>query len=430
MKYLNLVFSLLVSFNIYCAVDEDRASENDYEICMSYFKRLLNNNKENEAERIGHFLSKFQNGAVPIEVIITLVSQAENDSEWATMIELLSNISHVTNYLINSNLELLLERYLLASNNEKNIEQFIFEMFYDEKQKPLNDTYGGIKFVIENIERKFKKLFIYSKLITGDIIVNIASKALNVYELEKFMQVLCRLSPNIKKLIYSSYMVILPIYFEKLPPEYSNNLEFKYMVNNLFLEFTCKYSILYRTSYEESAIREYKLLPKLLLLAGADINMQDAETGKTALINVVERDKKDVECILRFLIAEGADLNIQDNNGNTALINACWSRMFKGIDRSFDIIILLVNAGADVNIKNNHGYTLLDTIISQIHAFRWISGIYIKSIIWGRGINEDAITLKMVEFLLSSGAKVSIATFLNADMSVKKLIWRYKSSLL
>ena len=59
----------------------------------------------------------------------------------------------------------------------------------------------------------------------------------------------------------------------------------------------------------------------------------------------------DIESIKNY-IDSGYDLNIQNNNGNTALIIAT-------INDHIEIVKLLLNAGADIDKQNNYGYTAL-----------------------------------------------------------------------
>lgn len=64
---------------------------------------------------------------------------------------------------------------------------------------------------------------------------------------------------------------------------------------------------------------------KILLQAGADINVIENESGHSALISAVESDKISVSAkiaIVEELIEKGADLNIQDKHGFTALDKA------------------------------------------------------------------------------------------------------------
>jgi len=86
----------------------------------------------------------------------------------------------------------------------------------------------------------------------------------------------------------------------------------------------------------------------LLIKARADLNIQD-ENGNTALILAIQRNYID---IVKLLIEEGANLNIVNSNNVTALIYAV-------IKNKIDIVELLIKAGADLNIQDNNRSTAL-----------------------------------------------------------------------
>jgi uncharacterized protein len=65
---------------------------------------------------------------------------------------------------------------------------------------------------------------------------------------------------------------------------------------------------------------------------------------------------------VRSLLAAGARLDVQDGNGNTALMLAAQ------YGRS-DNVQLLLDAGADVHLKNSHGRTALIHAASSIGNF-------------------------------------------------------------
>ena len=88
------------------------------------------------------------------------------------------------------------------------------------------------------------------------------------------------------------------------------------------------------------------------LNAGANINVQDAN-GNTALILAVMR--KQIE-LVKFLLKVGVNVNKQNNNGNTALMFAVSRNQIK-------LANLLLNSDSNsigVNTINNSGYTALD----------------------------------------------------------------------
>ncbi|XP_059920157.1 B-cell lymphoma 3 protein homolog [Gadus macrocephalus] len=88
-------------------------------------------------------------------------------------------------------------------------------------------------------------------------------------------------------------------------------------------------------------------LLRMLLDAGADINIKDIKSGQSPLMYAVERNNVD---IVQFLIESGSDVNGQSNSGNTALHGACGRGQV-------DTVWLLLKKGADPGIKNNHNDT-------------------------------------------------------------------------
>src|SRR3990167_6076301 len=73
----------------------------------------------------------------------------------------------------------------------------------------------------------------------------------------------------------------------------------------------------------------------------SDIDFQD-EDGNTALINAI-LDEDDFQAI-RLLIEQSSNLDIQNNHGATALMGAIFLE-------NIDVIKLLIKYGADVNLK-------------------------------------------------------------------------------
>ena len=101
-----------------------------------------------------------------------------------------------------------------------------------------------------------------------------------------------------------------------------------------------------------------------LINAGADVNTKD-NTGNVPLINVVLHDH--VQCV-PLLLAAGADVNATDNqSGSSALMIA----IKKDKNETF---YQLLKAGADVNIVNNAGDTAL-TIAAVTENFSVVKGL-------------------------------------------------------
>lgn len=82
----------------------------------------------------------------------------------------------------------------------------------------------------------------------------------------------------------------------------------------------------------------------------AAVNTPD-ERGFTPLVLATYLNQKE---IANTLLDMGADIDVQDAiMGNTALMGVC----FKG---SFELAKLLIDKGADKNLKNANGQTALD----------------------------------------------------------------------
>tara|TARA_Y100000310_G_C20412469_1_gene682699 strand:- start:209 stop:838 length:630 start_codon:yes stop_codon:yes gene_type:complete len=106
-----------------------------------------------------------------------------------------------------------------------------------------------------------------------------------------------------------------------------------------------------------------------LIKAGADVNIQN-KAGETSLM-VMCGDNKSVKCV-KLLIKHGAHVNIQDKCGDTALIkasldNSVYMRSDYEVRHNIKPMTkkcvkcmkTLLNAGADPNIQNNNGNTAL-----------------------------------------------------------------------
>ena len=108
-----------------------------------------------------------------------------------------------------------------------------------------------------------------------------------------------------------------------------------------------------RTALHMCASYNHPEIARMLIDAGADVNIQD-ENGLTPLHWCARFDRPE---ILGVLIDAGADLNIQDNFGKTAL-HWCADKYRP------EIAWMLLDAGADKTIPNNDGelpYELANT---------------------------------------------------------------------
>ena len=97
-----------------------------------------------------------------------------------------------------------------------------------------------------------------------------------------------------------------------------------------------------------SAVADPKESPaevaQLLIDAGADVNTQDNIYGNTALHEVP------TAATAKVLIAAGARINLQNQDGQTALM----------LTLDQDVARVLVDAGADVTLRDNRSKTALD----------------------------------------------------------------------
>ncbi len=106
-------------------------------------------------------------------------------------------------------------------------------------------------------------------------------------------------------------------------------------------------------NYGTNEIIEY-----LLSLETVDVNATADYHGTTPLM-LAARFKRNLK-ICRLLIDAKADLNIQQDDGDTALISAAIMAAVYG---SKEIVDLLIKSGADLNIQNNAGNTALMEVI-------------------------------------------------------------------
>ncbi|XP_027865688.1 B-cell lymphoma 3 protein [Xiphophorus couchianus] len=96
-----------------------------------------------------------------------------------------------------------------------------------------------------------------------------------------------------------------------------------------------------------AVLQGHKNLAKMLLDAGADINVMDIKSGQSPLMHAVESNNADM---VHFLIENGCDVNSQSYSRNTALHIACGRGQV-------DTVRLLLKSGADSSLKNYHNDT-------------------------------------------------------------------------
>ena len=115
---------------------------------------------------------------------------------------------------------------------------------------------------------------------------------------------------------------------------------------------------------------------RVLLNAGADVNMQDGEGDR---VLQVACSRKNVE-IVTLLLGAGADINIHGKENISALLSMFKEAQeypgapFYRAEKAFAIADMLIFAGVDIAIKDAEGLTVID---------------YVKSIKNGRGEQYD-----------------------------------------
>ena len=102
----------------------------------------------------------------------------------------------------------------------------------------------------------------------------------------------------------------------------------------------------YLYPYEKQ--KQFEMM-NILIEKEVDVNAKDNE-GWTALIYAVYKGDLNV---VEFYLDNGADMNVQDINGNTALMVA---------RQKPKIMKAIIKKGADVSIKNNRGQTALQQV--------------------------------------------------------------------
>jgi hypothetical protein len=85
-------------------------------------------------------------------------------------------------------------------------------------------------------------------------------------------------------------------------------------------------------------------ITQALVENGADVNLQDND-GDTALIHSINEFD-----VFKYLVENKADLNIRNKKGQTALILAAEKE-------KIDILTYLVERGANINLRDNNGMT-------------------------------------------------------------------------
>ncbi len=145
---------------------------------------------------------------------------------------------------------------------------------------------------------------------------------------------------------------------------------------------------------------------------GADINATD-ENGNTPLILFTYEGEME---LIEYLISVGANLDIQNNDGETALLVAL--DLVNNNSKKQETAELLINAGANLNAQDQYGYTALHkailksdaTIIKKLLASGANGNIpnsYGETpLIFAVGYDSN-VTLEMIQALIAGGVYIN-----------------------
>ena len=118
-------------------------------------------------------------------------------------------------------------------------------------------------------------------------------------------------------------------------------------------------------------------------LRGVDVNALDA-SGRTPLMLAADNESFVPDEVMELLLSKGAQIDLQDPQGNTALILSVKAGSLSGVE-------FLLSKSASVNLKNNEGQTALK-LAREIHE---------KTKLYNAQLVED----RVVEMLQRAGAK-------------------------
>lgn len=107
-----------------------------------------------------------------------------------------------------------------------------------------------------------------------------------------------------------------------------------------------------------AAERGHRDRVRVLLDQGADVNVKDATTGRTALHFAAAKGHKELAA---YLLERGADVNAQDSAGNTPLHLAAMGGHTKTVR-------VLLQASASRSIRNNDGKTSAEVANPKVLA--------------------------------------------------------------
>lgn len=90
---------------------------------------------------------------------------------------------------------------------------------------------------------------------------------------------------------------------------------------------------------------------EVLLQAGLEINRRD-ENGKSLLLHTDDTE------VVNFLLKNKADVNLQDNDGDCALLSAVRKE-------KHGVAEILLNNGADIDLRNREGESAASILLTK-----------------------------------------------------------------
>lgn len=109
------------------------------------------------------------------------------------------------------------------------------------------------------------------------------------------------------------------------------------------------------TALQWAALGGHDHIVKLLIDAGADVNVAESSSGMSPLHGAARWNRL---TSARLLLANGAKVDVRDRFGRTPLFDVMVKDRFEMID-------LLLGSGADLSARNNEGQTPLDWAIAH-----------------------------------------------------------------
>lgn len=123
---------------------------------------------------------------------------------------------------------------------------------------------------------------------------------------------------------------------------------------------------------------------------GVDINMKDRYDGSSCLH--IASNHNWLEGV-EYLISQGANINLQNSNGNTALMEAAQ-------EGNLEVVKYLISKSANISIKNSNGKTALMVALSEWHLE------VVSFLIANNAMCGDDMTMQLASYLESNGINI------------------------